>query len=225
MVELKRKVTLKKKSDVPDDDTAERVHLKKKVTIKEKHEQPNPVIPNNGGDGNGPTPPKPPKGRKWIIWLIIIVILVTGGYLWYSNKGETTSAETQTDSTEVAKSDSSNTSKSDSIVDKDSAKSASAEANGNSETPSSTKQDKESNQQGGATTQAEDNPARPSSSETSTIQNALPTTEPNGSLEETANEVVKGIYGNGNVRKDKLGNRYQEVQNRVNEMYRQGLVH
>lgn len=45
------------------------------------------------------------------------------------------------------------------------------------------------------------------------------------SVEETARDVIKGIYGNGNVRKDRLGSRYQTVQDRVNEMYRQGLVH
>lgn len=36
--------------------------------------------------------------------------------------------------------------------------------------------------------------------------------------------VVALIYGNGNERKAKLGSSYSEIQGKVNEMYRQGLV-
>lgn len=43
-------------------------------------------------------------------------------------------------------------------------------------------------------------------------------------VEATAISVIRGDYGNGQVRKDKLGNAYTDVQKRVNEMYRQGLV-
>lgn len=38
------------------------------------------------------------------------------------------------------------------------------------------------------------------------------------SVEELANEVIKGLYGNGEERKQKLGSRYNEVQKRVNEI-------
>ena len=38
------------------------------------------------------------------------------------------------------------------------------------------------------------------------------------STEELAREVINGVYGNGEDRKRVLGNRYQEVQNRVNEI-------
>ena len=48
--------------------------------------------------------------------------------------------------------------------------------------------------------------------------------ESNGAVEETANNVIKGKYGNGVTRKHKLGSRYVEVQKCVNEMYRNGLV-
>lgn len=223
MVELKRKVTLKTKSAMPEDDMTEKVHLKKKVTIKEKHEEPNPIP--YGGDGGGQTPPpKPPKGKKWILWLIIIVILAIGGYLWYSNSGKTSSEGSPSDSTEVARTDSLETSKPDSIVGKDSSRTAAVGANGNSDLPSATKQNKESRQQS-ETTQTVDNTNEPSSEATTTQSVQSTEEEPDGSVEKTANEVVKGIYGNGNVRKNKLGNRYQEIQNRVNEMYRQGLVH
>ena len=46
----------------------------------------------------------------------------------------------------------------------------------------------------------------------------------NGSVDEIALDVIRGIYGNGQERKQKLGDRYVEIQGKVNEMYRSGLV-
>lgn len=43
-------------------------------------------------------------------------------------------------------------------------------------------------------------------------------------VEENARRVIRGDFGNGQTRKDKLGSSYSEIQGRVNEMYRQGLV-
>lgn len=45
-----------------------------------------------------------------------------------------------------------------------------------------------------------------------------------GSIEQKALDVIRGIYGNGQVRKDKLGAEYAEIQKLVNEMYRNGTV-
>ena len=49
-------------------------------------------------------------------------------------------------------------------------------------------------------------------------------TIPSGTLEEKAKDVIRGNYGNGEVRKQKLGDQYAEIQSKVNEMYRNGLV-
>ena len=46
----------------------------------------------------------------------------------------------------------------------------------------------------------------------------------NSSLEETALDVIRGLYGNGEERKQKLGDSYRTIQNIVNDMYRKGLV-
>jgi len=45
-----------------------------------------------------------------------------------------------------------------------------------------------------------------------------------GSIEQKAFDVIRGIYGNGQVRKDKLGPEYAEIQKLVNEMYRNGTI-
>lgn len=39
-------------------------------------------------------------------------------------------------------------------------------------------------------------------------------------IENLAREVIRGNFGNGQVRKDLLGENYQEIQNRVNEIIR-----
>ncbi len=68
---------------------------------------------------------------------------------------------------------------------------------------------------------------RPSTSANQRITSAQPSTAqvPSGSVEETALDVIRGIYGNGLERKKNLGDRYAEIQSKVNEMYRNGQVH
>lgn len=230
MVELKRKVTLKTKSTVSEDDAAEKVHLKKKVTIKEEHaEEELPTGRNDGGNGSDPTPmPEHPKGRKWILWLIVIVVLAIIGYLWYSYSGSSEQGDGNLDnSTKVENTNSTKSQSSDSAATVDSSKIKGT----NSEEETATKPEFSSHNgndveemQKAPVAQTGKRAVKHSSDIIVSSKSEIPTNGSAGSVEETANEVIKGIYGNGDVRKDKLGSRYQEVQNRVNEMYRQGLV-
>lgn len=67
-------------------------------------------------------------------------------------------------------------------------------------------------------------PAQPKQNNASTA-NAVSATVPIGSdVVENAKRVIRGDFGNGQERKDKLGSAYTEIQSKVNEMYRQGLV-
>ena len=43
--------------------------------------------------------------------------------------------------------------------------------------------------------------------------------EPDKSIDEYVRETLNGIYGNGEERRKALGNKYDEVQNRINELY------
>lgn len=63
--------------------------------------------------------------------------------------------------------------------------------------------------------QTVDNVSGNASSTSTTIQ---------GTVEELALQVIRGDYGNNPVRRKKLGDRYQEIQDRVNQMYREGKV-
>ena len=72
-------------------------------------------------------------------------------------------------------------------------------------------------------------PAKPAQSKPTATQTTKPfsaTSDPvSGDVEENARRVIRGDFGNGQERKDKLGSSYSEIQGKVNEMYRQGLVH
>jgi FtsZ-interacting cell division protein ZipA len=50
-------------------------------------------------------------------------------------------------------------------------------------------------------------------------------TLPQGTLEEKARRVIRGDFGNGADRKKALGSEYREIQSKVNEMYRNGQVY
>lgn len=51
-------------------------------------------------------------------------------------------------------------------------------------------------------------------------QESQPTT-PQGDTEAMARRTIRGDFGNGDARKQQLGSRYQTIQNRVNEIYRE----
>ena len=72
-------------------------------------------------------------------------------------------------------------------------------------------------------------PAKPVQSTPAATQTTKPfsvTSAPvSGDVEENARRVIRGDFGNGQERRDKLGSSYSEIQGKVNEMYRQGLVH
>lgn len=46
-----------------------------------------------------------------------------------------------------------------------------------------------------------------------------------GTIEEEAWRTIRGNYGNGAARKEALGNRYAEIQAKVNEFYRDGKLY
>lgn len=71
--------------------------------------------------------------------------------------------------------------------------------------------------------------AEPAQSKPAATQNTKPSSSTSvpvsGDVEENARRVIRGDFGNGQERRNKLGSSYSEIQGKVNEMYRQGLVH
>lgn len=68
-------------------------------------------------------------------------------------------------------------------------------------------------------------PAQPRPSSSTPAKPSTVSVPVSGDVVENAHRVIRGDFGNGQERKDRLGSAYSEIQSKVNEMYRQGLVH
>lgn len=196
MVQLKKKVTLKTKKVDSD--------IKQDIQSKDSASQ-EPVKNSNGGN----------KRNLWIFLGIIALVVILSFVFLGKNKGSKTqlpkdnggtvvkidSIKPTEDNTETT--DSISVTKEDSALKKDSV----------NLTPEKTSNEDNSNN--GSTTNVAKDELK--------LQNS--SSEPlNGSLEQKAIAVIRGTYGNGLERKQKLGNEYTVIQNKVNEMYRDGLV-
>lgn len=83
------------------------------------------------------------------------------------------------------------------------------------------KPDNATNQNSVATTQGN----QPSTNKPSpNVSSPSSATVTEGTLEQKAKDVIKGIYGNGADRKRALGSEYDAIQSKVNEMYRNGKI-
>jgi len=71
---------------------------------------------------------------------------------------------------------------------------------------------------------AKGTPSKPVDQPKASINSTSTGSGTSGTIEEEAINVIRGKYGNGDVRKRNLGGRYAEIQSKVNEMYRNGLV-
>ena len=221
MVEIKRKVTLRTKTSQPEEKPA--TEVTPEVQLSASQQEPTPT----------PPPPTEPttnaKGCKggvnWKEWLAAFVLatLLWGGYHLYSNSQGNDAQDTTT----VAK-----------TAQADSTTKVKPEADGNNvATETANETAAEGSSVSKATTPSSNTSANNTTANTTTDQqtastdnlgtssNTDPTAaEPANSVQETAKDVIRGTYGNGVTRRHRLGSRYEEVQKRVNEMYRQGLI-
>lgn len=198
------------------------VQIKRKVTIKTKHSVEEPVAPATSVVGNG----KEPKyNKKWILLVVaaIVVIACVIGFKQLNQSSNNTDNTTPTtslvDSTSVEKTDSVQTKENHSEAGNATA------SNGENESRSETK-DSNASPSSNPPAETKDVKEPPSHIQNTSVQSST-TTESlsTGSVEDEARQVIRGVYGNGSVRKQKLGNRYSEIQSKVNEMYRNGQVH
>lgn len=196
MVQLKKKVTLKTKKVDSD--------IKQDIQSKDTASQ-EPVKNSNGGN----------KRNLWIFLGIIALVVILSFVFLGKNKGSKSqlpkdnggtvvkidSIKPTEDNTETT--DSISVTKEDSALKKDSVNLIPE------------KSSNEDNSNNGSTTNVAKDELKPQNSSSEPL---------NGSLEQKAIAVIRGTYGNGLERKQKLGNEYTVIQNKVNEMYRDGLV-
>lgn len=187
---------------------------------------------DNGSSGNA----RKTNGSKIIIGIVATAAIVIGIYfLAIKNSGGDTNVGATAE--RVALTEEATESGNSEHADKTNAESAknNAETTKPSEfnkTPAAVEEgnvpatakvdEKKAEKQSVSETQAEQQPSLAKQTTTTTQETSTPI---NDDVEENARRVIRGDFGNGQTRKDKLGSSYSEIQGRVNEMYRQGLVH
>lgn len=188
------------------------VRLKHKVQLRRKVDD--SKLADKSSIENSPTRPTSdaPKSRK-MIWLIIgVIVLCFLGYFIFSkpdNDGQ--KPVVVEDKTEVE----------NISVPSDTTNSKEAVKEGVGETESEVVENSNNNVDE-STAMVES--VKPT--ETTTIDNAktsVRTTNVSNDVEAEAMKVIRGDYGIGQERKNKLGDKYQTIQNRVNELKREGL--
>ena len=236
------KVTLKRKQPkTPVVAEPKPAHAPTQPTAEPKQE-PKPVSPT-------PQPEKKPNTGKVIGGLIAAAIIA--GIFFFINNKESENGNDNTQTEAIAQNTENQDKGNDAPATENSNEDASAESNGvpanGSEAPVDENTDKSP-----ANTTSSANPAKANDNqvaEQSTKQNPTiiaesakstltkpAATQPtrsssatsapvSGDVEENARRVIRGDFGNGQERRDKLGSSYYEIQGKVNEMYRQGLVH
>lgn len=198
MVQLKKKVTLKTKradSDVKQDIQPKNTALQEPV--------------NKTGGGN--------KRNLWaflgiVVWAAILFFVFVG-------KDNETSVQTNVAQNPVtAKSDSIKPAKTEETAEKVDSTNVEKTDNTLKEEPTKATAEMPSLESNSKQSSKLDVVKEEKKTQTSS---AIPV---NDSLEQKAIAVIRGTYGNGLERKQKLGDKYTVIQNKVNEMYRDGLV-
>lgn len=182
------------------------VQIKRKVTLKKKTAEPIETT-------NPPTSPN--NKHKGIIGGIVALVLLVVAILMFVNKKNSESshiAQTVVENDSESSKDVSVTleNKDSQVVDEQK-KSPEPSIN---EPKTSDK----------ATDSAKNLPQKEKSSIAKESESKGTTNNIFSSLEQKAKNVIRGDYGNGEERKQKLGSQYEEIQAKVNEMYRNGLV-
>lgn len=198
MVQLKKKVTLKTKradSDVKQD-------------IQPKNTVPQEPVNKTGG------------GNKRNLWVFLgIVVLAAILFFVFVGKDNETSVKTNVAQNHVtAKADSIQPAKTEETAEKVDSTNVEKTDNTLKEEPTKATAEMPSSESNSKQSSKPDIVKEEKKTQTSS---AIPV---NGSLEQKAIAVIRGTYGNGLERKQKLGDEYTVIQNKVNEMYRDGLV-
>lgn len=213
------------------------VQLKRKVTLRTKEgpEVSAPKVEGTALKGPGVTPQPSSGGGKWWVAAVVVALLAAGGVYFVRQCGNdrTPSVATagQNDSVVVDSVPAAASPSGGEAAASEGAGKAAPAANGNAETTAAPTGETSSAQAGGETHSAASAPTKAASTSSvpasaSSTSTSAPTTAatpaqaPTSSVEQTAREVMRGVYGNGQVRKDRLAGRYAEVQRRVNQIYR-----
>lgn len=240
MVSIKHKVTLKTK--VAQEETPEAIESPK-VTLKRKQ----PEVPVVAEPKQKPISPTPQLGKKSntgkVIGVLVAAAIIAGIFFINNKEGEGGNDSNPTEA--IAQNTKDQNEGNDTPTAENSNEDASTESKGGSEAPVAKNTDKspanttssanhakatdnlvaEQPTKQNPATIAEPAQSKPAATQTTKPSSSSTSAPVSGDVEENARRVIRGDFGNGLERRDKLGTSYSEIQGKVNEMYRQGLVH
>lgn len=240
MVSIKHKVTLKTK--VAQEETPEAIESPK-VTLKRKQ----PEAPVVAEPKQKPISPTPQLGKKSntgkVIGVLVAAVIIAGIFFINNKEGEGGNDSNPTEA--IAQNTKDQNEGNDTPTAENSNEDASTESKGGSEAPVAKNTDKspanttssanhakatdnlvaEQPTKQNPATIAEPAQSKPAATQTTKPSSSSTSAPVSGDVEENARRVIRGDFGNGLERRDKLGTSYSEIQGKVNEMYRQGLVH
>lgn len=240
MVSIKHKVTLKTK--VAQEETPEAIESPK-VTLKRKQ----PEAPVVAEPKQKPVSPTPQLGKKSntgkVIGVLVAAAIIAGIFFINNKEGEGGNDSNPTEA--IAQNTKDQNEGNDTPTADNSNEDASTESKGGSEAPVAKNTDKspanttssanhakatdnlvaEQPTKQNPATIAEPARSKPAATQTTKPSSSSTSAPVSGDVEENARRVIRGDFGNGLERRDKLGTSYSEIQGKVNEMYRQGLVH
>lgn len=187
------------------------VKLKHKVQLRKKvEEEPQPVV----APKPEPTPtlePENTKSNKWIWWVVGVIVLCIIGYFLFSKSGKEQPAQAETE-----------------VVEEVSAVEGVDEATDQPEGVQDEANAEEASEASLTEQPTEDSKAEAPAPATNVVPEqtqpkAIESASVSNDVEAEAMKVIRGEYGIGQERKDKLGAKYQPIQNRVNELKREGV--
>lgn len=240
MVSIKHKVTLKTK--VAQEETPEAIESPK-VTLKRKQ----PEAPVVAEPKQKPISPTPQLGKKSntgkVIGVLVAAAIIAGIFFINNKEGEGGNDSNPTEA--IAQNTKDQNEGNDTPTAENSNEDASTESKGGSEAPVAKNTDQspanttssanhakatdnlvaEQPTKQNPATIAEPAQSKPAATQTTKPSSSSTSAPVSGDVEENARRVIRGDFGNGLERRDKLGTSYSEIQGKVNEMYRQGLVH
>lgn len=240
MVSIKHKVTLKTK--VAQEETPEAIESPK-VTLKRKQ----PEAPVVAEPKQKPISPTPQLGKKSntgkVIGVLVAAAIIAGIFFINNKEGEGGNDSNPTEA--IAQNTKDQNEGNDTPTAENSNEDASTESKGGSEAPVAKNTDKspanttssanhakatdnlvaEQPTKQNPATIAEPAQSKPAATQTTKPSSSSTSAPVSGDVEENARRVIRGDFGNGLERRDKLGTSYSEIQGKVNEMYRQNLVH
>lgn len=240
MVSIKHKVTLKTK--VAQEETPEAIESPK-VTLKRKQ----PEAPVVAEPKQKPISPTPQLGKKSntgkVIGVLVAAAIIAGIFFINNKEGEGGNDSNPTEA--IAQNTKDQNEGNDTPTAENSNEDASTESKGGSEAPVAKNTDKspanttssanhakatdnlvaEQPTKQNPATIAEPAQSKPAATQTTKPSSSSTSAPVSGDVEENARRVIRGDFGNDLERRDKLGTSYSEIQGKVNEMYRQGLVH